>query len=150
MIREYQSNDLEQIMTIWLQANEQAHDFISPDYFRNHYDLVRLILPRSTVFVQDLDGIKGFIGLTDHHISGLFVEQHSQRKGIGKSLIQKAKQLNRTLTVNVYKKNTYAVDFYLSQGFDVISETINEETNQIELLMQCNTERTIKIGRCAL
>lgn len=150
MIREYQAKDLDKIMEIWLQGNEQAHSFIDPQYFKQNYEMVKMLIPMSTVYVQDLDGVKGFIGLTENYISGLFVDQNFRRQGTGKALVEKAKQRHDELLVQVYKKNTSAIDFYLAQHFDIVSESINEETNEHELLMRCNVEHKVKIGKCAL
>lgn len=150
MIREYQAKDLDAIMSLWLKANLDAHPFIDRQFFENNYELVKILIPASTIFVQDIDGIKGFIGLTDNHISGLFVDEHYRRQNIGQALIAKAKQLHNELNVFVYKQNTQAVAFYQSQGFQIVSESLNEETNQPELLMTCVVNHTIKIGKCAL
>lgn len=150
MIRKYQPADLDQIMTIWLNENKQAHNFIDADFFIDNFEFVKSVMPISTIYVQDLDGIKGFIGLTDNYIAGLFVDSHYQHQGIGGALIQKAKQLVSELSVHVYKKNDSAVAFYLSQGFAIISESVNEETQEIEYLMHCNVEHHVKIGKCAL
>ncbi|OCG01151.1 GNAT family N-acetyltransferase [Gilliamella sp. wkB112] len=150
MIREYQPTDLDKIMEIWLQGNLQAHKFIDPEFFKQNYELVKTLIPMSKIYVQDVNGIKGFIGLTENYISGLFVEQNFQGNGTGKALIEKAKQQHTELFTQVYKKNTYAINFYLAQHFEIISESINEETNEEEVLMHCNVEHKVKIGKCAL
>lgn len=150
MIREYQTPDLDKIMQLWLEGNQQAHDFIDPEFFQQNYEFVKMLIPMSTIYVQDLNGIKGFIGLTENYISGLFVDKDFQRQGTGKALIDKAKQRYNELLVHVYKKNSAAIDFYLSQNFEIVSESINEETNEPELLLRCLVEHNVKIGKCAL
>ena len=150
MIREFKSADLDKVMEIWLQGNEQAHNFIDSNFFKQNFDIVEMLIPMSTVYVQDLDGIKGFIGITENYISGLFVEQDYRRQGTGKALVNKAKQRYNELFVHVYKKNTDAVNFFLSQNFEIISESINEESNESELLLRCDIEHNVKIGKCAL
>lgn len=150
MIREYQTPDLDKIMQLWLEGNQQAHDFIDPEFFQQNYEFVKMLIPMSTIYVQDLNGVKGFIGLTENYISGLFVDKDFQRQGTGKALIDKAKQRYNELLVHVYKKNSAAIDFYLSQNFEIVSESINEETNEPELLLRCLVEHNVKIGKCAL
>lgn len=150
MIREYQTPDLDKIMQLWLEGNQQAHDFIDPEFFQQNYEFVKMLIPMSTIYVQDLNGVKGFIGLTENYISGLFVDKNFQRQGTGKALIDKAKQRFNELLVHVYKKNSTAIDFYLSQNFEIVSESINEETNEPELLLRCLVEHNVKIGKCAL
>ncbi|OTP83511.1 GNAT family N-acetyltransferase [Gilliamella apicola] len=150
MIREFKSADLDKVMEIWLQGNEQAHNFIDSNFFKQNFDIVEMLIPMSTVYVQDLDGVKGFVGITENYISGLFVEQGYRRQGTGKALVNKAKQRYNELFVHVYKKNTDAVNFFLSQNFEIISESINEESNESELLLRCDIEHNVKIGKCAL
>ena len=150
MIREFKSADLDKVMEIWLQGNEQAHNFIDSNFFKQNFDIVEMLIPMSTVYVQDLDGVKGFIGITENYISGLFVEQDYRRQGTGKALVNKAKQRYNELFAHVYKKNTDAINFFLSQNFEIISESINEESNESELLLRCDIEHNVKIGKCAL
>ncbi|AHN26378.1 acetyltransferase [Gilliamella apicola] len=150
MIREFKSADLDKVMEIWLQGNEQAHNFIDSNFFKQNFDIVEMLIPMSTVYVQDLDGVKGFVGITENYISGLFVEQGYRRQGTGKALVNKAKQRYNELFVHVYKKNTDAVNFFLSQNFEIVSESINEESNELELLLRCDIEHNVKIGKCAL
>lgn len=151
MIREYQAKDLDVIMTIWLQGNEQAHNFIDPEFFKRNFELVKMLIPMSTIYVQDINGvIVGFIGLTENYISGLYVEKNSRHQGTGSALVEKAKQRHNELMVHVYKQNSDAINFYLSQNFEIVGESINEETNHPEILMRCNVEHKVKIGKCAL
>ena len=90
MIREYQAKDLDVIMNLWLQGNEQAHNFIDPEFFKQNYDIVKMLIPMSTIYVQDINGVVGFIGLTENYISGVFVEKNSQHQGTGSALLEKA------------------------------------------------------------
>ena len=151
MIREYQAKNLDTIMTIWLQGNEQAHNFIDAEFFKQNFDLVKMLIPMSTIYVQDINGVVvGFIGLTENYISGLYVEKNFRHQGTGSALVEKAKQRHNELMVHVYKQNSDAINFYLSQNFAIVGESINEETNHPEILMRCNVEHKVKIGKCAL
>lgn len=150
MIRPFNLEDLDDVMTIWFEENIKAHSFISADSFKLNRDMVRMILPMSEVYVQDINGVKGFIGLTGDFISGLFIADGHQHKGLGSSLITKAKDLHSHLSVAVYTKNDGAYQFYQRQGFDVVETRLNEETGESEYLMECMLGRSIKIGKCAL
>lgn len=150
MIREYKKTDLDKIMQLWLEGNIQAHNFIDPEFFKQNYEFVKMLIPMSTIYVQDLNGVKGFIGLTENYISGLFVDEEFRRQGTGKALVNKTKQRYNELLVHVYKQNSTAINFYLSQNFEIVSESINEETNEPELLMRCLVEHNVKIGKCAI
>lgn len=150
MIRRYQAEDLEPLMAIWLAGNLQVHHFIDKKFFQDSYEMVKILLPTSTVYVQDLHGVKGFIGLIDNYIAGLFVNSDYHHQGIGSALVAKAKQLHNQLFVHVYEENTAAIAFYLAQGFEIATHGINEETNEPELFMQCTVQHSVKIGKCAL
>ena len=83
MIRKLQMSDREQVMRIWLSGNEQAHPFISKEYWRSNYDLVRQQLMQADVFVFETDGdVRGFIGLMDGYIAGIFVDAPYRSLGI--------------------------------------------------------------------
>lgn len=41
MIRKYVDSDIDAVMQIWLNTNIQAHSFISPDYWKNNFDVVK-------------------------------------------------------------------------------------------------------------
>ena len=49
MIRQMNETDLPEVMEIWLQTNEEAHDFIPADYWRENYDKVKTLLPQAEV-----------------------------------------------------------------------------------------------------
>lgn len=123
-------------MEIWLQTNITTHHYIPANFFYENYNVVKKLLPSSTIFVEDTHGIKGFIGLIDNYIAGLFIEQHSQRMRFGTHLINKAKTLYNQLSLHVYKQNINAVNFYKTQDFKIVSEQLNEKTSIPEYLME--------------
>ncbi|NLY46534.1 MAG: N-acetyltransferase [Tissierella sp.] len=136
MIRKFDINELETVMGIWLDTNIKAHDFIDPNYWRENYDLVKEMLPDATVFVyEDNDQVQGFIGLMDNYIAGIFVNSNSQSKGIGKALLNYVKENNSELSLQVYKKNFPAINFYLREDFLVIEEQIDKNVDEVELIM---------------
>jgi len=137
MIKELDRSKIENIMKIWLETNIAAHDFISEDYWRSNYDLVKDVLPESTVFVYEEDGeIKGFIGIVEKsYIAGLFVDARYQSKGIGSRLIEKCKEYYPVLKLDVYAKNLKAITFYKKHGFKIERVKENDETKEIEYSM---------------
>lgn len=87
MIRKCVDSDIDAVMQIWLNTNIQAHSFISPDYWRNNFDVVKEMLPLAEIYVYEDDCAKqiyGFIGLNDNYIEGVFVKEEAQSKRIGK------------------------------------------------------------------
>lgn len=53
MIRKMKLQDLDAVMKIWLDSNEQAHDFVPKKYWKDHYEQVRDMLPESEVYVYE-------------------------------------------------------------------------------------------------
>lgn len=137
MIRKLALEDLEEVMSIWLQTNLETHDFIEANYWRDNFEVVKEVLPQAEVYVDEEDGkIRGFIGITQGYIAGIFVSGDYQAKGIGSQLLDKAKTLYPSLTLSVYAKNDRAVSFYLQKGFKIIKEQKDESTNEQEYVMQ--------------
>ena len=56
-------------------------------------------------------------------------------QGIGKVLLNHAKQMKKRLTLHVYQKNEKALHFYLREGFQIGHEQTDENTGETELLM---------------
>ncbi|MDN6640699.1 MAG: N-acetyltransferase [Tetragenococcus sp.] len=137
MIRQLQENDLDEVISIWLQENIRAHDFISETYWKSQFDSVKEQLPQTEIYVYvDNDGkIVGFIGLVDHYIAGLFVTSEKQSKGIGKQLLDYCKARKNKLTLEVYQKNQRAIRFYQKEEFVIKEATIDEDTGEKEFVM---------------
>ena len=60
--------------------------------------------------------IQGFIGLNDEYVEGIFVSGEMQSQGIGKILLNYAKDKRNKLHLNVYQKNARAIPFYKREG----------------------------------
>ncbi len=137
MIRKFRTDDLEQVMELWLATNISAHDFISAKYWHANYALVKEMLPQANIWVYEKNNeIWGFIGLQDTYIAGIFVADKAQGKGIGSELLAKAKQQKSQLSLAVYAKNERALNFYQRADFTVINEQLDETTDQVEYLMK--------------
>lgn len=139
MIRQLQNKDIDKIMGIWLESTIYAHKFISKEYWNENYNIVKdVYIPMSKTFIyEDNDDIRGFISIINNDFIGaLFVEKNYQSQGIGKSLIDYAKNLYDNLSLAVYKENEKALEFYKNMGFKIISENINEDTNCVEYIMK--------------
>lgn len=138
MIRKQTETDLTAIMQIWLETNTKAHFFIPEEYWLSNYEMVKDSLPKAEVFVYEDDTTKeiyGFIGLIENYIAGLFVKELMQAKGIGSRLIAYAKSQKEKLTLEVYRKNMRAVQFYHREGFSITDEAIDENTTEVAYTM---------------
>lgn len=139
MIRKQQEKDLDSLMQIWLDTNQKAHYFIPKTYWSGQFAAVREALPKAEVFVYEADALgekQGFIGLVGDYIAGLFVREGAQSKGIGKQLLEHVKETKQKLSLHVYQKNAGALQFYQREGFFVQSEGQDENTGEIEFLME--------------
>lgn len=141
MIRNFSENDLNAVMQIWLDTNIKAHNFIPYNYWTENYNIVKDILPKAEIYVYENDitkQIEGFIGLTDYCIEGVFVEESVQSKGIGKQLLDYAKDLKPNMSLKVYRKNTRAISFYQRENFLIQSEGMDDATDEKEFIMVWN------------
>lgn len=139
MIRNFEMADLEEVMAIWLEANLSAHPFIDKNYWINNVDFVKQVLPTSQITVFEESGIiKGFIGIVDQYIAGLFVAQAYQHQGIGTQLLESVQLTYPTLHLEVYIANQQATHFYEQNGFKIIGEKQNMDTHHPEYFMVWN------------
>lgn len=138
MIKKFKKADLQDVLNVWLEGNLQAHSFIAANYWRKNYDkMANVYLPQAEIWVdEDHQNIKGFIGLQENYIAGLFVAKEAQGQGIGTKLLDRAKKEKTQLSLRVYQKNTHAVNFYLKSGFHIIKEELDKNVQEIEYLME--------------
>jgi len=143
MIRKCQANDLEKLLSIWLKGSLQAHGFVSSDYWNQMLPVIKkYYLPNTETFVfEDKRQIKAFISLIDeHYIGALFVDPAFQNKKIGTKLVNYVKKIYPELILKVFAKNVGAIRFYQRNGFKVMSEQVEETTQEPELLMSWSME----------
>lgn len=139
MIRKFKEEDTVKVMTIWTKGNFEAHSFIDKDYWLLNFNKVKdEYLKKSETFVYaDNEEIKGFISLLNEgFIGALFVRKEYRRQGIGKKLINFAKDKYDKLELNVYEKNVSAMLFYASLGFVNEKIQIDGDTNEKEYIMK--------------
>ena len=97
-----------------------THDFVSEDDFR---DIERIVgeeyLPKSRLWVAEdaEDQLLGFMGMTGSSIDSLFVDPDRHGQGIGRRLIDHARAISPSLTVEVNEQNPAATAFYERLGF---------------------------------
>ena len=137
MVRALQKRDIDRVADIWLNTNLKAHYFISDQYWKRNFELVKEMLLQAEVYVyEDDQKIQGFIGLNGEHIEGIFVSEEMQSQGIGKLLLDDIKTRKTRLSLNVYQKNIRAISFYQREGFEIQCEGVDEVTGEKEYVMQ--------------
>lgn len=136
MIRKLLNGDIDRVADIWLKTNLKAHYFISNQYWKSNYELVKEMMSQSEVYVYEDDKmIQGFIGINDEYIEGIFVSDEMQSRGIGKMLLDYIKDKKDRLQLKVYQKNVRAMSFYQREGFTIQSEGMDEFTGEKEYVM---------------
>ena len=136
MIRKLRKTDIDKVADIWLATNLKAHSFIPAQYWKSNFELVKELLLQATAYVyEDKQEIQGFVGLNDEYIEGIFVSNEMQSHGIGKALLNYAKNKRNKLFLNVYQKNVRAIAFYQREGFEIQQSCFDEATKEKEYVM---------------
>ncbi len=137
-IRKLTPKDIETVVALWYKASVIAHDFIPRDYWnKNKEAMANKYLPNSETYLAiDDKKIAGFVSMVENFLAAIFVDNKIQGKGIGKKLLNFVKDTRTTIQLKVYKKNIKTVDFYKSQGFEIMFENKEEETGENEFLME--------------
>ena len=78
---------------------------------------------------------KKWIGLNDEYVEGIFVSGEMQSQGIGKILLNYAKDKRNKLYLNVYQKNARAISFYKREGFEIQHSGLDEATGEKDYVM---------------
>ena len=141
-IRKLDKKGIETVVELWYETSIVAHDFIPADYWKKNKEaMASVYLPNSETYLAIEDErITGFVAMAENYLAAIFVDTQIQGKGIGKKLLNFVKDTRTIIQLKVYKKNTKAVDFYKSQGFEIISENQEEVTGEYEYLMKWTTE----------
>lgn len=130
--------DLEAVMNIWLHENIRVHSYVDSVYWVSNVSYVKGLISQADTAVFEEDGvIKGFIGIDDDDskIEGIFVSEAYEKMGIGKQLINYAKDNYDRLTLNVFKKNKDAIRFYKTCDFTIWDENTNYDLDLDEFVM---------------
>ena len=143
MIRELRKVDINKVAEIWLDTNIKTHYFISAQYWKSNFELVKELLLQATVYVyEDKQEIQGFIGLSNEYIEGIFVSAEMQSQGIGKILLNYVKGKRNKLILNVYQKNTRAISFYQREGFEIQHSGLDEATGEKDYVMAWHQKKS--------
>lgn len=125
--------DLDNIMEIWLKSNIEAHNFVDKNYWINNFDLVKSMIKESEIYIyEENNKILGFIGLSENYIAGIFIDKEFRNKGIGKNLLDYAKDKKDKLYLNVFEKNNKAMNFYIKNQFIISEKNFDDENKEYE------------------
>ena len=141
VIRDYNPDDTDQILDVWMKANALAHPFMTEEYVAKVIsDIRNIYLPNTVTYVYEIDGqLVGFISLMENEIGAIFVNPDQHKQGIGRFLLKRALADHNSLEVEVFRNNSIGRAFYNKEGFFVIKEHVHEETGQDLIRMRLDT-----------
>jgi len=132
-LRSSRAEDVPRLFEIWRDAVAATHDFLSEDDRRYFARIVRdRYLPSSsfTVAVDQADRPVAFLGLTGPKIDSLFVAPEAHRRGVGRELIDHAREEQHQLSVDVNEQNKGAVAFYERLGFRRVGRSETDDSGR--------------------
>lgn len=138
MIRRYRERDLEQLVSAWESASRVAHDFLDEAFLEAERERIRNVyLPASETWVWEEGGrVIGFVSLLGNEVGGIFVDPTAQRRGVGRALMDHARNRRGSLELDVFEKNTIGRSFYARYGFTEIARSTHEETGEVALRLR--------------
>lgn len=130
MIRKYRDQDLDDLLAAWASASEIAHPFLTQEFLDlERENIPNLYLPNAETWVFEDEGrVVGFVALLGNEVGAIFVHPSHQRRGVGRQLMDKAKELRGELVVEVFKANSIGRAFYSKYGFEIVAEKVHEQT----------------------
>lgn len=145
MIRAAHPDDLPALLDLWLVSTTHAHPFINKVYWQESLSLVREVyLPNARTWVWEENGLRGFISVLDMRFVGaLFVKPEHTGQGIGSALMRHVKLHFTDLSLEVYQKNSRAVNFYHHQGFRIEESAWQDETRHPTWIMRWQADQTL-------
>lgn len=138
MIRHYADDDLEELLDVWHRASLQAHSFLSEAFLADERkQIAERWLPIAETLVYEVEGrVVGFIAMIGNEVGGIFVDPDLQGGGIGRALMDRARDTRPHLELDVFEDNEIGRRFYAAYGFEVVSRHVHEPTGLPELRLR--------------
>lgn len=119
MIRPYQSGDITSVLSIWREASNLAHPFLTNEQLdtaaamiHDHFQDI------ADIYIAEKNGQPvGFVALMGNEVGGLFLRPSCHGQRLGKALMDKAVEIQGALHLEVFKDNSIGRRFYQSYGF---------------------------------
>ena len=143
MIRPYTDRDLSEVLDVWYRASLIAHSFLSEDFFETERrQIAEHWLPMADTIVFETDGrVRGFLSLIGNEVGAIFVDPDYQGRGIGRALMDLARDSRPLLELDVFEANAIGSRFYDAYGFEFVDRHLNEATGQPELRLSFDPNR---------
>lgn len=132
MIRSFQHDDTDALVSIWQSANSLAHPFLKDAYVAQvAADIRNIYLPNAETWVMEDNGTPvGFIAMIDNEIGGLFLAPSCHGRGFGRAMVDHVRAERQMLTVEVFEKNAIGRRFYESYGFRLADTMLHPPTGE--------------------
>ena len=84
MIKELETEEINDVLAIWLRASVKAHSFVDNEFWESKMDVMRqTYIPSSKTYVfKENDIIKGFLSLQEETLAAMFVSPEFQGQGV--------------------------------------------------------------------
>lgn len=153
MIRKYEPEDCDEILSVWAAATPVAHPFLSDRFLEQERRQIRNVhLKKADTWVWEADGqVVAFISLLGNEVGAVFVDPGLQRCGIGWALMEHARALRGELEVEVFRDNSVGRAFYAKYGFQPMLQKIHEPTGLPVLRLRLATDPPVQpdgVTRC--
>lgn len=132
MIRPYDPDDRDALLAVWRESAMVAYPFWTPAMFeQERRDITEKYLPVAETHVFEYsDAVVGFISLLGNEVGGIFVAPQYQGQGIGRALMDWARQSRDHLELDVFEANEIGRAFYAAYGFGVVGVRVEEATGE--------------------
>jgi ribosomal protein S18 acetylase RimI-like enzyme len=135
-IRTYETEDLHETVTLWWETRRSVFPYIQEKYtFEEYTSHFRDVAVKNQVWIAQLDNkIIGFMAMRDNCIQHLYVSCNCQRQGVGKALLEIAKQHSPTqLSLYTFQKNIPARTFYEKHGFKAVKFGLSPDEGEPDI-----------------
>lgn len=138
MIRSYDERDVHDLLDVWYRASLVGHPFL-PEAFleKERAEIVERWLPAADTTVYEVDGrVVGFLSLIDNEVGAIFVDPDLHGRGIGRALMDDARERRPYLELTVFEANEVGRRFYETYGFTFVERRVEESTGEPELRLR--------------
>ncbi len=124
-VRRMEPDEVEQTVAVWERSRWESLPWLEQRMGHSHEDNLRFfretIMRENEVWVAESGGrVVGLLALRGSLVDRLYVEPEWQRRGVGRALLEKARELSPTeLRLFTLQRNERARRFYEAHGFRV-------------------------------
>ncbi len=137
-IEPFNTKYLADVISLWEESSRIAHPFISEIKRQQEKNEIENYLTEvaNSYLYWNNEELCGFISMINETIGGLFIKPCYQGKGIGRALIDYVSKDFESLSVEVFKKNKGAIEFYRKCGFLEKSDFVTEAYGEVLVVME--------------